>query len=43
MLQSKREAAFEKSVKNKFNIFNSMFLNLPYRKDNDIGILIPLL
>lgn len=43
MLQSKREAAFEKSIKNKFNIFNSMFLNLPYRKDNDIGILIPLL
>jgi phosphoenolpyruvate carboxylase len=43
MYQSKREAAFEKSVKNKFNIFNSMFLNLPYRKDNDIGILIPLL
>jgi phosphoenolpyruvate carboxylase len=43
MQQLKRLAAFERSVKNKFNIFNSMFLNLPYRKDSNIGILIPVL
>lgn len=43
MQQLKRLAAFEKSVKNKFNIFNSMFLNLPYRKDSNISILIPVL
>jgi len=43
MKQSKRVEAFEKSVHNKFNIFNSIFLNLPYRKDSKIGILIPVL
>ena len=34
---------FEKSVKNKFNVYNSLFLNLPFREIGDIGMLIPLL
>ncbi len=34
---------FEKSVKNKFNVYNSLFLNLPFRKISNIGMLIPLL
>ena len=35
--------AFEKEVKNKFNVYNSLFLNLPFRTVSDIGMLIPLL
>ncbi len=35
--------AFEKLVKNKFNLYNSLFLNLPFRGITNIGILIPLL
>ncbi len=34
---------FEKQVKNKFNVYNSLFLNLPFRKVSNIGMLIPLL
>lgn len=34
---------FEKLVKNKFNVYNSLFLNLPYRKIENTGMLIPLL
>lgn len=34
---------FEKLVHTKFNIYNSLFLNLPYRKVSNIGMLIPLL
>lgn len=34
---------FEKSVKNKFNVYNSLFLNLPYPNVSNIGMLIPLL
>lgn len=34
---------FERIVKNKFNIYNSLFLNLPYPKVTNIGILIPIL
>jgi len=34
---------FDKSVKNKFNVYNSLFLNLPFRKISNIGMLIPLL
>ncbi|PLX00381.1 MAG: phosphoenolpyruvate carboxylase [Marinilabiliales bacterium] len=34
---------FEKLVKNKFNLYNSLFLNLPYPKISNIGMLIPLL
>ncbi len=41
--QPDRVQAFDKWVKNKFNIYNSLFLNLPSDKIRDIGILIPLL
>lgn len=34
---------FEKLVKNKFNVYNSLFLNLPYPKISSIGVLIPLM
>jgi len=34
---------FEKIVNNKFNVYNSLFLNLPYPKVSNIGMLIPLL
>ncbi len=35
--------AFEQTVKNKFDVYNSLFLNLPFRKVSNIGMLIPLL
>lgn len=35
--------AFIKHVKNKFNVYNSLFLNLPYPNISNIGMLIPLL
>ncbi len=34
---------FEKEVKNKFDVYNSLFLNLPFRTVSNIGMLIPLL
>lgn len=34
---------FEKFVNNKFNVYNSLFLNLPYPNVSNIGMLIPLL
>ena len=34
---------FEKLVKNKFNVYNSLFLNLPYPNVSSIGMLIPLM
>ncbi len=37
------EKVFVKEVKNKFNVYNSLFLNLPYPNVSNIGILIPLL
>tara|TARA_R110002020_G_scaffold114593_3_gene263530 strand:- start:36540 stop:39089 length:2550 start_codon:yes stop_codon:yes gene_type:complete len=43
MQQSERIAEFKKSVNNKFNIYNSLFLNLPYRNIENVGMLIPLL
>lgn len=39
----RRVNVFEKSVKNKFFIYNSLFLNLPFRKIDNIGMFIPLL
>ncbi len=41
--QHDRIHTFEKWVKNKFNIYNSLFLNLPAGKIRNVGILIPLL
>jgi len=34
---------FEKLITNKFNVYNSLFLNLPYSNISNIGMLIPLL
>ncbi|MBU3027313.1 phosphoenolpyruvate carboxylase [Zobellia galactanivorans] len=38
-----RLVEFKKSVNNKFNVYNSLFLNLPYRNIENVGMLIPLL
>lgn len=43
MSQVERLKEFKKSVRNKFNVYNSLFLNLPYTEGEDIGILIPFL
>ncbi|MUH37329.1 phosphoenolpyruvate carboxylase [Zobellia amurskyensis] len=43
MPHSKRLVEFKKSVNNKFNVYNSLFLNLPYRNIENVGMLIPLL
>jgi phosphoenolpyruvate carboxylase len=43
MKDSARLKAFEQTVKNKFDVYNSLFLNLPFRKVSNIGMLIPLL
>lgn len=43
MQQLKRLEEFKKSVTNKFNIYNSLFLSLPYKNVENVGILIPLL
>lgn len=40
---SMRVQAFDKWVKKKFNVYNSLFLNLPARNKQNVGILIPLL
>lgn len=43
MQQEERLAEFKKSVHNKFNVYNSLFLNLPYENIENVGMLIPLL
>ena len=43
MHQEERLKEFKKSVNNKFNVYNSLFLNLPYRNIENVGMLIPLL
>ncbi|KEZ94648.1 phosphoenolpyruvate carboxylase [Nonlabens ulvanivorans] len=43
MQDQDRIAEFKKSVQNKFNIYNSLFLNLPYSNIENVGMLIPLL
>jgi len=43
MHQQERINEFKKSVNNKFNVYNSLFLNLPYQNTENVGILIPLL
>ena len=35
--------AFENEVKKKFDVYNSLFLNLPFRTVSNVGMLIPLL
>lgn len=34
---------YDKLVRNKFNVYNSLFLNLPFRQVSNIGMLLPLL
>nr|WP_299388370.1 phosphoenolpyruvate carboxylase [Allomuricauda sp.] len=43
MQYSRRLEEFRKSVTNKFNVYNSLFLSLPYRDIENVGMLIPLL
>ena len=43
MQQSERLAEFKKSVNNKFNVYNSLFLNLPYANIENVGMIIPLM
>ncbi len=43
MQNPERLIEFKKSVNNKFNVYNSLFLNLPYRNIENVGMLIPLL
>ena len=38
-----REKEFEKLVKNKFNVYNSLFLSLPFRKITNTGMILPLM
>ena len=41
--QDKRLEEFKKSVTNRFNIYNSLFLSLPYADMENVGMLVPLL
>jgi len=43
MQQQQRLEVFKKSVNNKFNVYNSLFLNLPYPNIENVGMVIPLL
>ncbi len=43
MHQTERLEEFRKLVKNKFYVYNSLFLNLPYQGIENVGMLIPLL
>ena len=38
-----RVKEFDKSVRNKFNVYNSLFLNLPFQGISNVGMLIPLM
>ncbi len=41
--QTRRLEEFKRSVTNKFNVYNSLFLSLPYQNIENVGVLIPLL
>ena len=41
--KSQKVVAYRQLVENKFQIYNSLFLNLPYEKIENIGLLLPLL
>ncbi len=43
MAQNEAIPIFNKQVLNKYNLYNSLFLRLPYEKIKSIGILIPIL
>jgi len=38
-----RVKEFDKSIRNKFNVYNSLFLNLPFQGISNVGMLIPLM
>ncbi|MEI6062848.1 MAG: phosphoenolpyruvate carboxylase, partial [Bacteroidota bacterium] len=38
-----RVKEFDKAVRNKFNVYNSLFLNLPFQGISNVGMLIPLM
>ncbi|WP_350287790.1 phosphoenolpyruvate carboxylase [uncultured Croceitalea sp.] len=43
MQQQKRLREFKRSVTNKFNIYNSLFLSIPYTDMENVGTLVPML
>ena len=43
MSQIERLKEFKKSVRKKFNIYNTLFLNIPYTDMENLGTLVPLL
>jgi len=43
MQRARRLDEFKRSVTNKFNIYNSLFLSLPYADMENVGMLVPLL
>jgi len=43
MTEPGRIIEFNKSVRNKFNVYNSLFLNLPFQGISNVGMLIPLM
>ncbi len=43
MKNRSRISAFRRAVQNKFNVYNSLFLSLPFRNIRNTGVLIPLL
>ena len=43
MYKSEELQEFEKSVRNKFEVYNSLFLNLPFKNIRNIGMYIPLM
>lgn len=42
-INNPRHSDFNKLVLTKFNIFNGLFINLPYEQERNVGVLIPLL
>ena len=43
MSQSQRLHEFQRSVRKKFKVYNSLFLNLPYSEIENVGMMIPLM
>ena len=43
MMKSAKEQKFDELVQTKFNVYNGLFLNLPYKTTSNTGTLIPLL
>ncbi len=43
MTEPIRVKEFDKSVRNKFNVYNSLFLNLPFQGISNVGMFLPLM